>query len=316
MSALATLVTVEGSSYRRPGARLLVTDDGTRLGSISGGCLEDDVLARSKAVLASGRADTVIYDTTTENDLVWGVGLGCHGVVHVLIERLPPNPNWAVELAANFTARRTTTLAVTHRSADGTHLGTRLATGSDPLATGGNDVFLDRIAPPVRLVIFGAGDDAQPLARLAGELGWLVTVADPRSAYATAQRFPSAEAIVVAPAGDLAARVPIAADTLAVVMTHHYVHDVPLLRALLPADLAYLGLLGPRKRSERILDDLAREGIAITPAQRSRLHAPVGLDIGADSPEQVALAIVAEMQAVLGGRDARPLLERTRPIHD
>ena len=315
-SALVTLVRVEGSSYRRPGARLLLTSAGTRLGSISGGCLEDDVLARAKAVLASGRADTVVYDTTSENDLLWGVGLGCHGIVRVLIEHVPPNPTWAAVLAENFAARRSTVLAVTHRAANETQLGTRLALESVRSGASDPDVFLDTIAPPVRLVIFGAGDDAQPLARLAHELGWLVTIADSRPAYATAQRFPCAEGVVAAPVDELRDRTAIAADTLVVVMTHHYLHDVPLLRALLPLPLAYLGLLGPRKRAERILDDLAREGLATTPAQRARLHAPVGLDLGADSPEQVALAIVAEMQAVLAGRDARPLQQRTRRIHE
>ena len=325
-SALVTLATVEGSSYRRPGARLLLTADGRRIGSISGGCLEEDVLVRARHVLASGRAETVVYDTTSENDLVWGVGLGCHGIVRVVVEKLPPRPIWAVALAENFAARRPTPLAVTHQAADAAQLGTCLAstaTLAAPLSTG-TAVFLDRVAPPTALVLFGAGDDAQPLARLAHELGWHVTLADPRAAFATAERFPTADALVVAPAAELAARVygpseapalsP--AEGLAVVMTHHYVHDVPLLGALLPRPLAYLGLLGPKKRAEKILANLARDGLAVTPAMRARLHAPVGLDLGADSPEQVALSILAEMQAALAGRDARPLRERTRPIHE
>lgn len=312
-SVLATLATVEGSSYRRPGARLLLTADGQRLGSISGGCLEEDVLVRARRVLATGLAETVVYDTTSENDLVWGVGLGCHGVVRVVLETLPPRPAWAVALAENFAARRSTPLAIVHTAADPAQLGTRLATGP---ATADAGVFIDLIRPPTALVIFGAGDDAQPLARLAHELGWHVTVADPRAAFATVERFPTVQTVIAAPAGDLVGRVAPDAATLAVVMTHHYVHDVPLLRALLPRPLAYLGLLGPKKRAERILADLARDGLALTPELRARLHAPVGLDLGADSPEQVALAILAEMQATLSGRDARPLRERTRPIHD
>jgi xanthine/CO dehydrogenase XdhC/CoxF family maturation factor len=311
-AVLATLATVEGSSYRRPGARLLLTADGRRLGSISGGCLEEDILVRARNVLATGIAESVVYDTTSENDLVWGVGLGCHGVVRVVLEKLPPRPAWAVALAENFAARRPALLAVTHLAATATPLGTRLS--GEPTADAGT--FFDRIRPPTALAIFGAGDDAQPLARLAHELGWQVTVADPRAAFATAERFPEAQTLAVAPSGDLVGRVAPDADTLAVVMTHHYVHDVPLLRALLPRPLAYLGLLGPKKRAERILADLARDGLAITAEMRARLHAPVGLDLGADSPEQVALAIVAEMQAVLAHRDARPLRERTRPIHD
>jgi xanthine/CO dehydrogenase XdhC/CoxF family maturation factor len=315
-SALATLVTVEGSSYRRPGARMLVTSTGTRIGSISGGCLEEDMLVRARAVLATGRAETVVYDTTSENDLVWGVGLGCHGVVRVLLEKLPPHPAWAAAVAENIAARQPTPLAVVHASADPTALGTHLATDFELKLRNDAQIFADTIAPPTSLVVFGAGDDAQPLARLAHELGWHVTIADPRAAFATAARFPSADALVVAPAAELATRIAPDADTLAVVMTHHYVHDVPILRALLQRPLAYVGLLGPKKRSEKILADLAADGLAITPAMRARLHAPVGLDLGADSPPQVALAILAEMHAALAARDARPLRERTKPIHE
>ena len=314
-SVLATLATVEGSSYRRPGARLLVTAAGGRLGSISGGCLEEDVIVRAGRVLATGRAETIVYDTTSENDLAWGVGLGCHGIVHVVLEKLPPRPAWAVALAENFAARRPTKLAIVHQAADAGQLGTQLAAERRNDIDDSAGVLLQTIAPPTALVIFGAGDDAQPLARLAHELGWHVTVADPRPAFATAARFPTAEALVVAPAAEIVDRAAPGPDALAVVMTHHYLHDVPLLRALLPRPLAYLGLLGPKKRAEKILDDLARDGFALTPAMRARLHAPVGLDLGADSPGQVALAIVAEMQATLAGRDARPLREREKPIH-
>lgn len=312
-AVLATLVRVEGSSYRRPGARLLVLADGIRLGSISGGCLEEDVMARAAKVQASGQPDTVTYDTTSENDLVWGVGLGCHGVVRVLLERIDPRPAWADTLARNFTQRRPTALAVTHSVDHHATWGTRLAAPGD--CPDPERLFLDTIAPPTALTIFGAGDDAQPLARLAHELGWHVTVADPRAAFATAERFPLAQARVNGPALDLVAQAAPGPDTLAVVMTHHYVHDVPILRSLLERPLAYLGLLGPKKRAEKILTDLVAAGMAISPEHRARLHAPVGLDLGADSPEQVALSMLAEMQAVLAGRDARPLREREKPIH-
>lgn len=317
-SVLATLLTVEGSSYRRPGARLLVLADGRRLGSISGGCLEEDLLVRASRVRETGLPDPVVYDTTSENDLVWGVGLGCHGVVRILLEKLPARPRWAQQLAENFAARRPTSLAVVHDGKNPASFGTRLATDIEPGhgAATGERVYLETVAPPTALFIFGAGDDAQPLARLATELGWRVTVADPRAAFATTERFPLADALVVGPAEQLVARAAPDAEALAVIMTHHYVHDVPLLRALLPRPLAYLGLLGPRNRAEKILADLAGAGVVVSSTQRARLHAPVGLDLGADSPEQVALAIIAEMQAVLAGRDARPLRERTRPIHE
>jgi xanthine dehydrogenase accessory factor len=313
-SALATLVSVQGSSYRRPGARLLVKSDGSRIGSISGGCLEEDVMARAAKVLSSGQPDAVVYDTTSENDLVWGVGLGCHGVVRVLIEKVEPRPPWAAALARNFETRRPTALAVAHGGSSESSWGTRLAAPGD--CPDPEALFLDQVPPPPALVIFGAGDDAQPLTRTARELGWRVTVADPRPAFATAERFPTADARVVGPAESLVERVNPSGDALAVVMTHHYVHDVPILRDLIARPLRYLGLLGPRKRAEKILQDLENSGVVLTAEQRHRLHAPIGLDLGADSPEQVALSIVAEIQATLTGRDAKPLRERTRPIHE
>ena len=319
---LATLVAVAGSSYRRPGARLVVTATGQRLGSISGGCLEEDVLARAQRVATTGRPELVTYDTSSENDLVWGVGLGCHGVVEVLLEPIPsPAPGWMATLSANLAARRPTELAVVWRnpsSAQPLPLGTRLAAELPfgPAATPAEvAVFRETIHPPPSLLIFGAGDDAQPLAALAAQLGWHVNVADPRAAFATAARFPTADRLVVAPAAELVAHVAPEPAALAVVMTHHYVHDAPVLRDLLPLDLAYLGLLGPKKRADRILADLARESAAPTAAQLARLHAPVGLDLGAEKPAEVALAILAEMQAALTRRDARPLRDRTRPIH-
>jgi xanthine dehydrogenase accessory factor len=314
-SVLATLVTVEGSSYRRPGARMLIAEGGVRIGSVSGGCLEEDLFERSKRVSATGRAQLVVYDTTAENDLLWGVGLGCHGVVRILLEPLPSRPAWAAAIAENLRTGRATELAVVWDGPAGppgtmlrdAHAGTSLKAESG--------VFSETVKPPTPLSIFGAGDDAQPLARLAQDLGWSVTVADPRPAMPTAARFPGVSGLVAGPADELAARVAPAPGSLAIVMTHHYVHDRPLLRHLLPLPLAYLGLLGPRARAQRILADIAEEGLAVTPAMRLRLRAPVGLDLGADGPQEVALSVIAEMKAVLAGRDGRPLRDRTLPIH-
>ena len=312
-AVLATLVAVQGSSYRRPGARLLVGADGSRIGSISGGCLEEDVVARAVQVRATGQPEAVVYDTTSENDVVWGVGLGCHGVVRVLLEKVAPRPPWAALLERNFVARRPTDLAVTHNGSSRAAWGTRVAAPGD--CADPEALFLEQVKPPTALVVFGAGDDAQPLVRLAKELGWRVTIADPRPAFATAERFAQADALVVGPASTLVERSAPDSETVAVVMTHHYVHDVPILQGLLARPLAYIGLLGPRKRAEKIVSDLASGGFTISSEQRARLHAPVGLDLGADSPEQVALSIVAEIQSVLTRRNAQPLRDRTRPIH-
>ena len=311
---LATLVTVAGSSYRRPGARLLLTPGGERVGSISGGCLEEDVLGRARRVAAPGLAELATYDTTAENDLVWGVGLGCHGVVQILLEPLAPAPAWAAALAVNLMTHRPTPLAVVWRSADAADLGTRLE-ASQPGLRPDDGVFLDVVAPPVHLAIFGAGDDAQPLARFADGLGWRVTIADPRAEFATPARFPTAATRIVAPAEQLVARAALPADAVAVVMTHRYVHDVPVLHALLARPPAFIGLLGPKQRADRILADLTDGGFVVEAGARARLHAPVGLDLGGNTPEEVALSIVAEIRAVLSGRDARPLRERRAPIH-
>ncbi len=347
---IATVAAVEGSSYRRPGARLVLTPDGTRIGSISGGCLEEDLLIHLRQVRENGNARSLVYDTTEENDLIWGVGLGCHGRVTLLLERVETTPpGLAFVHHAAGVQRMGAVLATVYDGEPGIPLGACLALAADgrswhtaepaawvdplretaaaALARGLSDwltftdlpgrpcVFFEYIAPPPRLVVLGAGDDAGPLARFATDLGWSVTVADPRAAFATRERFPSAENVVVAPPTDLTRLVSFDERTFAVVMTHHYVHDLPYLRGLLPLRLPYVGLLGPRKRAEKLLADLRAEGIDVTPAMHAALHAPVGLDLGGDTPEAVALSMLAEMQAILQGRDAAPLRLRTLPIH-
>ena len=309
-AALATLVKVEGSSYRRPGARLLLLPDDTRLGSISGGCLEEDVMERARRVLDSGKPELAVYDTTAENDLVWGVGLGCQGVVRILIERLPAErPAWIATLRDNLHERRDTALAVNYAAANPT--GTRLAAAAGP----GGDDFHETIPAPPALILCGAGDDARPLARMAKDTGWHVTVADTRAAYANQARFPEADEILSAPIPQIAARLRFDARTFAVVMTHRYADDREFLRALLPRDFAYLGQLGPRVRTDRILNELKTDGLALDAAVLAKLHAPVGLDLGGSTPETVALAILAELQARLTGRTPGHLRDRPGPIH-
>lgn len=304
-AALATLVRVEGSSYRRPGARLLLLPDDTRLGSISGGCLEEDVMERARRVLASGEPELAVYDTTAENDLVWGVGLGCQGVVRIRIERIPAErPAWVAALRANLHARRDTALVV------GAH-GTRLAADTAPAP----DEFHEIIPAPPALVICGAGDDARPLATMANQTGWHVTVADARPAYASAARFPEADAVLAAPIPELVAQLRFDARTFAVVMTHRYADDRNFLSALLPRDFAYLGQLGPRTRTDRMLSELKADGLVLTDGVLAKLHAPVGLDLGGTTPETVALAILAELETRLNGRAPGHLRDRPGPIH-
>lgn len=314
-AALATLVSVRGSSYRRPGARLLLLADGTRVGSISGGCLEEDVFLRAQRVLASGKPDRVTYDTTDENDLVWGVGLGCQGVVEIFLEPIPTQrPDWIAALAAARAANQPVRLAVKYHGDAAATLGTRLLAPTEPAAAGPG-IFLETIEPAPRLVVFGAGDDARPVVHLATLMGWHVTVADSRAGYASAERFPAARAVIVAPAEEAPAAVGLAPADSVVVLTHRYAEDVKLLAGLLPRPLAYLGVLGPRKRTDRILAQLAASGVQPHPETLERLHGPVGLDLGGTTAETIALSILAEVQCARTGRHATPLRDRLAPIH-
>lgn len=318
---LATLVSVDGSSYRRAGARALIQSAGSRVGSVSGGCLEEDVLARAAAVAQNGQAQVARYDTTSENDVIWGTGLGCHGVVQVLIEPLTPGAAWIGGVADALEGGAPCRIAAVWDADGGIPLGTRLAAELPAGTSGGAGIFFQTFHAPTELWIFGAGDDAQPLARMAAGLGWRVLVADPRSAYATTARFPSAQQVFAGSPDVLLQRFRTAPDTgaagrLAVIMTHHYIYDQPLLAGLIAEPLLYLGLLGPRQRAERLLAEAEKQGVNVSPERLERLHAPVGLDLGADGADEVALSILAEMRAILGRRDGRPLRERSRPIHD
>jgi xanthine dehydrogenase accessory factor len=367
-AALATVVRVEGSSYRRPGASLLIGPDGRRLGSVSGGCLERDVENHAKAVLANGEPRLIIYDTRDDADVVFGTALGCGGLVEVFIERLPlqddrgPVARWdaaadrretLVELMI-VSAPASAPMSVGQRAWVDVNASATLSTDvdasksasanadaeSDPATasliaalmsegqsmidarqsglvthtTPGGDVraFVRVIEPPVRLVICGAGDDAQPLARMAHTLGWRVWVVDHRAGFATRERFAEAERVEVTIAGTLPPALTLDPRTVAVIMNHHYPSDGAWLSALAPLPITYLGLLGARHRTARLLRDaeLPPPG----PGGLPHLFAPAGLDIGAEGPEGIALAMLAEMQSVIAGRHGGRLRESSSPI--
>jgi xanthine/CO dehydrogenase XdhC/CoxF family maturation factor len=178
------------------------------------------------------------------------------------------------------------------------------------------EVLIEVVSPPMPLVIYGAGDDAVPLARLAKEIGWHVTVVESRSGFATTERFPWADAVVVVRPEDAGPRVPLHDRTAAVVMTHNYGHDLELLKMLLPSPVRYLGILGARNRTMAMLRALREAGLAVAEHDLAKVYSPVGMDIGAETPEEIALAILAEIQAVTTGRTAGFLRDRRRPIHD
>lgn len=313
-AVLATVVKTRGSSYRVPGARLLLTRTGRRAGSVSGGCLEDDLLKKAWWFTESG---PVIrrYDTTAEGEIATSYGLGCNGIIHVLLERLAPGQANILDLIRDVRSSRRP-LTVAHVIKPAADIGKRFVVDSSSAAESvpdfdGIEAFVELIAPPVHLAIFGAGDDAVPLADLAKYLGWRVSVFDGRVHYARRDKFPHVDEIVAQPAEQSAAALETDAWTAAVLMSHSYGQDLDALRALARKPLPYLGILGPRKRTAQLLADAEIESTQCPQA----LYSPMGLDIGADGPHQVALAVIAEIQATLNGREGGLLRAGRGSIH-
>jgi xanthine dehydrogenase accessory factor len=317
--ALATVVSVRGSSYRRPGARLLVPADGAPIGLISGGCLETEAARLARKALRLDAPLLVTIDHSAEGDELWGMGLGCRGVIEMLAEP----PEMAAETIEALRAARAEgratylltgldgerrTLSATEADALGERAALAVAHGRPTLL---GESVLDPILPPLHLVVCGAGPDAGPLVAAGLRQGWRVDVADPRRSLLVADRFPGAR-LVGAEAREVGPAVDAGEWTAAVIMSHDYVRDAAFLAGFLGRGLTYLGVLGPRDRTERLLAELDTPPVR---ADLAVMHAPAGLDIGADGSEQVATAIVAEILAVLHGRSGGPLRERPGSIH-
>jgi xanthine/CO dehydrogenase XdhC/CoxF family maturation factor len=336
---LATVVKVSGSAYRGPGARMLVSESGGRTGSISGGCLEGDLLKKAWWLTAENCAAIQVYDNTSEEEAIWEFGLGCNGIVHVLLERwnAASHPLTIELLAACRAARRSGVLATVIA---GHHFGRKLAIFPDSTVRSeitsirlqteilkraqlgeqtaesavhcieDSEVFIEYVEPPVSLLVVGAGHDAMPVVALAKELGWHVTVVDGRAHFARPERFPLADRVLAVPdLEDPLRNLSVDSRTAVVLMSHSYSQDAAFLQALAPLPLRYLGVLGPRQRTDRML---TAAGSPLPP----NLHSPVGLDIGADAAEEIALAIVSEIQAALNGRPGGMLFRRPGPIHE
>jgi xanthine/CO dehydrogenase XdhC/CoxF family maturation factor len=352
-AALATLVRVKGSSYRLPGARMLFGAQGVRTGVISAGCLETDILARVQAVLDSHQPQLAAYDMGSDLDLIWGTGMGCQGRADVLLERVAPAavPHWMRLGRAMLDQRRAGAMATVYATRGepcapfaGEHFlyeegGPGLPPDPGPFAAGIKaalhqavaagtvatptlragtaelDLLVEPVLPPYALWIFGAGEHSRPLARLAGALGWFVGIVDHRPALATPERFPEAQRIVMGHPPESLQGLPLDRRSAALVVSHIYDKDLAALASLLQSPLAYLGLQGNRVRSQRLLKDLAESGFSLSEAQRQILHYPAGLDLGAESPEAIALSMLAEVQAALSGKAGGPLRDWSGPIH-
>ena len=347
--ALATVVRVEGSSYRRAGARMLVMEDGTWIGGISGGCLEGDALRKAKLAMFRDKPSLVTYDTTDDDAQQIGVGLGCNGIIDVLIAPLEEGPDNPLEILRRCTQERQPNILLTvahnkggpkalfpgrmirYESPEQLRAALPDDVPTDDLAAdiktvqrkqksisrqytlkGGAqlEVFLEFLAPTLRLLLFGGNYDVFPMAQLGKDLGRHITV------YANPLKLSRAvfqQADEVKPKDG-----PLEIDdyTACILMAHDYKTDLNNLRRLLSTDVPYIGLLGPRQRTDKMLDELAAEGIALSERDHERLHSPVGLDIGALSPEEIALSVLAEIRAYFSGREGGFLKWRRGAIHE
>jgi xanthine dehydrogenase accessory factor len=352
-AVLATVVRVEGSAYRRPGARMLISEDGRTTGMVSGGCLETDLADRAREVLRQGGSQTVVYDMRSPDDIVWGLGLGCDGEIRVLLEALDPEtvPPWCMFAVQSRERRGYAAIATVFDSPNQAFVGHRCWAddggnkGAMPggealdgpmmraveislaekrsrnetwdLVDGTYSGLVELVRPRVQLCLFGAGADAAPLVEQAAALDWSVHLFDHREPFADPDRFAPANEVrrIDYARFDLDA-LSIDGRTALLLMTHHFHHDRTLLERLLELPAAYLGVLGPRRRLDRMLKELSAAGIEPSTAARERLHGPVGLDIGSETPQEIALSALSEIQAVLNARAGGRLRGAQRPLHD
>jgi len=295
-AALATVVKVTGSSYRRPGAKMLITADGEISGSVSGGCLERDLIRRAHWAIDRSEPQMIRYDSRIDGDEVEPAreiqtpGPGCGGVIEVFVNPAPDEHLASLERA--------------HRERR------RIAF---PIVLPGGESYLDILSPPVSLILFGAGQDAVAAARIAQEIGWQTRVVNCRSSLPLPRPlFGEVDAFLSCDPDQILERVEIRPGSIAFVMTHNYEHDRAILRQIVVRPVRYIGLLGPRARSERLLAEIAEERI---PIPTDLIHFPMGLDIGGETPQAIALSALAEALAVLSGRKGGFLRERPGPIH-
>ncbi|MFN3488576.1 MAG: XdhC family protein [Emticicia sp.] len=349
-AALATVVRVEGSSYRRTGARMLVLESGEWIGGISGGCLEGDALKKARLAMSQNKATLITYDTTDDDPYQIGVGLGCNGIIDVLITPLAPeNPNNAVRQLQSCIDQRTPNLVVTVTSISKAHLDISLgevfrfdndahfdeifpidalkenlkieikealnatkSVSKEYILENGTKLtlFLEVIPPAIQLYVFGSNYDIYPMLKVAKELGWrVICICNPAKMHASL--FELADDVVPK---DYQPKIDV--FTAAISMCHDYETDYRNLQMLLKTDIKYIGLLGPKKRTIKMYDRMTEEGITILPEQEERIYSPVGLDIGAATPEEIALSVCAEIRAFFSGRDGNRLKFRPKPIYE
>ena len=351
--ALATLVHLNGSSYRRPGARMIVDEEGQLTGAISGGCLEGDALRKAVFCIHTQIPKLVVYDTSDEEDATIGIQLGCSGIIQVLFEPIDENdPLNPIELLKKAVHKRQNTVLVTLYAPQikkGDTVGTSMlledsgefhnnstfqlvpetlmqdiketltikksSFKSYNLNDHTFNAFLSFISPPISLIIVGAGNDAIPLQSIAETLGWDVTIVDGRHTYAKIERFSSACQIIVSKPEKVLQQIPIDEKSVFVLMTHNYNYDYAILKALLDKNVTYIGALGPKKKLDNMITDLKAENIFLNERQKNILYGPVGLELGAETPAEIALSITAEIMSVMHNKKGGSLRNLLTEIH-
>ncbi|MEI9917283.1 MAG: XdhC family protein [Bacteroidota bacterium] len=321
-AAVATVVRVRGSSYRSPGARMLITDDGRWVGSISGGCLEGDALRKARQVMIDNKPITVTYDTNEDSNQDLGIGLGCNGIIDVLIE---PAANAIglyteivsveepVALATTFDGEKylVNFSTIPKNSIEEKLLSLFETKQSHTETIDGVEVFLELIQPGFKLIIFGGGFDARPVSQLAKSLGWEVEVTDECVAHIAPVFFPTADRLSLCQRQFIDRDFNITPYTACVLMSHNYEYDRDVLKKLVNTRAPYIGIMGPRKRFDKMIKD----GLQLSDHQLEKIHSPIGLDIGAEAPDEIAVAIISEIQARFSNREGGFLRSRSGAIH-
>ena len=347
-TALATVVKVEGSSFRQPGARMLVTEDGELTGAISGGCLEGDALRKALLAINQQENKLITYDTTNDDDAEFGVQLGCNGIVHILFEYIDiTKENNPIQLLQQLEKERKDAVVITLFSQNrkskqpGTIFFDRVGSTYKcdyPYKTLENEskkvlnsktstikeveengicyeALIEYIPPQVSLVVVGAGNDVKPLVEIASILGWETSVFDGRATHATTNRFPKATRVSIAKPEEIFEKIAVDSRTFFILMTHNYKYDLAMMKLLANTDCAYIGILGPKTKLNRMLSDLKNEGIVLSNNQVERIYGPVGFDIGAETSEEIALSAIAEIKAVITGNLGTSLKYKQEKIH-
>ncbi len=352
-AVLATVVKVSGSSYRNAGARMLILDNGRWVGSISGGCLEGDALRKAKKVMADQKPMLVTYDTMDDDNNTLGVGLGCNGIIDVLLEPVDPtHPLNAIEHLKTLREFKSIgAVALIHHSDNETveKIGDRLLllpdgktddqfytghlrdqlevdikkslkekrsqTKSYAVDGGKVEVLFELVEPAIELLIFGAGADAQPVVQMAKIMGWQVRVSDECIAHLAPVNFPQADEVIGCQRDYVRKEVAIGEYTAVILMSHNYHYDLEVLKQIVDCPAPYIGILGPKKRTDKLFKALDEAQVVIPQKTLDRIHTPIGLDIGAQNADEIAVAIISEVLAKFSGRSGGFLKYHKGPIH-